>query len=125
MTLTFGTMAWCDTPSSALSQKWPDLPLRITGWTDLQMGEAAQPRQRGDDGRHVGDLVLGQIAGLGAGVGDELLAVAVIELLGDGERLVGGPAPALAAGLLQRRQVEQARRRLPAMLDRHRRAGRV
>ena len=26
ITLTLGTMAWCDTPSSALSQKCPDLP---------------------------------------------------------------------------------------------------
>jgi hypothetical protein len=32
ITLTLGTMAWCDTPSSALSQKCPDLPRRITGW---------------------------------------------------------------------------------------------
>src|SRR5262245_58072555 len=31
MTLTLGTMAWCDTPSSALSQKCPDLPRRMTG----------------------------------------------------------------------------------------------
>ena len=37
----------------------------------------------------------------------------------DRKGLVGGPAPALAAGLLQRRQIEQARRGLPAMLDRH------
>ena len=83
----------------------------------IEMGEAAQPRQRGDDGRHVRDLVLAQIAGLGARIGDQLLAVAVIEFLGDGERLVRRPAPALAAGLLQRRQVEQLRRPLPAMLD--------
>src|SRR6516162_5806449 len=81
------------------------------------MGEAAQTGQCGGDGRHVRDLVLTQIAGLGARIGDQLLAVAVVELLGDGERLVRGPAPALAAGLLQRRQVEQLRRPLPAMLD--------
>ena len=31
MTLTLGTTAWCETPSSDLSQKCPDLPRRITG----------------------------------------------------------------------------------------------
>src|SRR5271165_4658607 len=81
------------------------------------MGEAAQSRQRSGDGRHVRDLVLTQIAGLGARIGDQLLAVAVVEFLGDGERFVSRPAPALAAGLFQRRQVEQLRRPLPAMLD--------
>src|SRR6516162_1442298 len=81
------------------------------------MGEAAQTGQCGGDGRHVRDLVLTQIAGLGARIGDQLLAVAVVEFLGDGERLIRRPAPALAAGLLQRRQVEQLRRPLAAMLD--------
>ena len=97
----------------------PGLAAADHGPVDLQVCEAAQPGHGGDDGRHVGDLVLGQMAGLGSGVGDELLALAIVELLRDRKGLVGGPAPALAAGLLQRRQVEQARRRLPAMLDRH------
>ena len=60
------------------------------------------------------------MAGLGSGVGDELLALAIVELLRDREGLLRGPAPALAAGLLQRRKIEQARRGLPPMLDRHR-----
>ena len=50
-------------------------------------------------------------------IGDQLFAVAVAEFLGDGERLVRRPGPALATGLLQRRQVEQLRWPLPAMLD--------
>src|SRR5208337_282180 len=83
----------------------------------IEMGEAAQPRQRGGDGRHVRDLVLAQIAGLGARIGDQLFAVAVVEFLGDDERLVRRPAPSLAAGLLERWQVEQLRRPLAAMLD--------
>jgi hypothetical protein len=48
---------------------------------DPQMCEAAQPGHGGDDGRHVGDLALGKMVGLGAGVGDELLPLAIIELL--------------------------------------------
>src|SRR5215470_20009302 len=59
------------------------------------------------------------MAGLGPGVGDDLLTLAIIKLLRDPKGFVGGPAPALATGLLQRRQIEQARRGLPAMLHRH------
>src|SRR5262245_15892708 len=88
-------------------------------WIDLQVGEAAQTGQRSDNRRRIGDLVLGQVAGLRARIGNELLALAVVELLRDRKGLVGGPTPALAAGLLQRRQVEQARRPLSTMLDRH------
>jgi hypothetical protein len=86
---------------------------------DLQMCEAAQPGHGGDNGRHIGDLILGEMAGLGPGVADELSALAIVELLCDRKGLVGRPAPALAAGLLQRGQIEQARRGLPAMLYRH------
>ena len=85
---------------------------------DLQMRKAAQPHHGGGDGGHVGDLVFGQVPRLGAGIGRQLLALAVVKFLRDRERLVRAPAPPLAAGLLQRRQIEQARRRLPAMLDR-------
>jgi len=53
----------------------------------------------------------GRPAGLGPGVGYDLLGLAIVELLCDRKGLVGGPTPALAAGLLQRRQIEQARRR--------------
>ena len=94
--------------------------MRITG---REISRWAKPRSAvsdADDRRHVVDLVFRQVAGLGAGVCDQLLAVAVIKLLGDGQRLVGVPAPALAAGLLQGRQVEQTRRPLALLLHRHR-----
>src|SRR5215468_12604980 len=67
------------------------------------MCEAAQPGHGGDNGRRDCDLVLGQMSGLGPGVGDELFALAIVELLRDRKGPVGRPAPALAAGLLQRR----------------------
>ena len=53
------------------------------GRIDVELREAAQARHGGDDGRHVGDLVLGEMARLGARIGDQLLALAVIELLRD------------------------------------------
>jgi len=81
---------------------------------------AAQAGQRGDDRRRVADLISGQVTGFRARIGDQFLAVAVIQLLRHGELLVGGPSPTLAAGLLQRREIEQARRRLSLFLDRNR-----
>ena len=68
---------------------------------DPQVSKAAQPDHGGNDRWHIRDLVFSQVAGFGARVGDELLAVAVVQLLGDREGFVGSPAPALAAGLLQ------------------------
>ena len=50
-------------------------------------------------------------------IGDELLAVTVIEFLGDGERPVSRPALALATMLLERRKVEELRRCAPLVLD--------
>ena len=118
-TLTLGTMAWCDTPSSALSQKCPDLPRRMTG---RSICRCAKPRR---------PVMAATMAGTSAiwfsvrcrasarGYVMKLFALAIVELLRDRKGLVGGPAPALATGLLQRRQIEQARRGLPAMLHRH------
>ena len=38
---------------------------------DHEVGETAQPGHGSDDGRHVGDLVFGEMPGLGAVAGDE------------------------------------------------------
>ena len=60
-----------------------------------------------------------QIADLGARVGQNLLARAVIEFLGNLERLRGRPAEAGAAQLLERGQVVQPGRALASVLDTH------
>ena len=75
--------------------------------------------QSGHDPRHVRDQALRQVTNLGARIGDDLLAGAVIELLRHLERLAGRPAEARAAEFLQRRQIVQLRRPLPLVLDAH------
>jgi hypothetical protein len=117
MTLTLGTMAWCGTPLSALSQKMPGLAAADYGPGDHKVRKAAQPSHGLDNGRHVVDLALGEMAGLGPGIGDDFLALTIVEFLRDRKGLICGPTPALAAGLLQRRQIKQTRWGLPAMLD--------
>jgi hypothetical protein len=76
------------------------------GIADIERREATQAQQGGNDRGNVADLVLGQIASLRAWIGDELLALALIKFLSDGQSLLCRPAPALATGLLQRRQVK-------------------
>ena len=83
---------------------------------DFELSKAAQAGQRGDN-LHVANLILGQVTGFRARIGDQFLAVAVIKLLRHGKRLVGRPAPTLAAGLLQRGEIEEARRRLPLFFN--------
>ena len=85
---------------------------------DVELSKAAQARQRGDDRRHVADLIFGEVTGFRARIGDQLLAVAVIQLLRHRQRLVGGPSPTLAAGLLQGGEIEETWRRLTLFVDR-------
>src|SRR5665213_865024 len=73
----------------------------------------------GRDPRYVRYQALRQVAHLGARIGDDLLALAVIEFLRHRERLAGRPAEARAAELLQRRQVVQLGWPLPLILDAH------
>ena len=56
----------------------------------------------GHDPRYIRDQGLRQEANLGAGVGDDLLSLAIIELLGHLQRLCRGPTEARRAELLQR-----------------------
>src|SRR5450759_523448 len=76
----------------------------------------AHPQSRHDP-RHVCYQALRQVAHLGARVGDDLLALAVIELLRHRKRLAGRPAKARAAEFLQRRQIVQLGWPLPLVLD--------
>ena len=75
--------------------------------------------QSGHDLRHVRYQALRQVAHLGAGIGDDLLALAVIEFLRHLERLGRQPAEARTAKFLQRRQIVQLGRPLPLLLDAH------
>jgi hypothetical protein len=75
--------------------------------------------QSGHDPRHVLYQVLRQVADLGARIGDDLLALAVIQFLRHLKRLGGRPAEARAAEFLQRRQIVQFGRSLPLILDAH------
>src|SRR6267142_52339 len=59
------------------------------------------------DSRHVRCQALRQIAYLCARIGDNLLALAVIQLLRHFERCAGCPTEARAAEFLQRRQIMQ------------------
>src|SRR3954452_19999620 len=69
------------------------------------------------DFRHVRYQALRQVTHLGARICDDLLALAVIELLRHRERLAGRPAEARAAEFLQRRQIVQLGWPLPLVLD--------
>ena len=81
------------------------------------MSEAPQRRQRTGDDRHIGNLVLTQMPRLGARIGDQLLAIAIIELLGNRQCLIGSPAPFLRADLLQGRKIIKFGRSLPLTFD--------
>src|SRR6202011_1681411 len=69
--------------------------------------------------RHVLYQALRQVADLGAGIGDDLLALAVIELLRHLKRLGSRPTEARTAKFLQRRQIVQLGWSLPLFLDAH------
>src|ERR1700751_4260704 len=69
--------------------------------------------QPGHDSRHVRYQALRQIAYLCARIGDNLLALAVIQLLRYFERFVDCPAKARAAESLQRWQIMQLGWQLP------------
>src|ERR1700730_14374761 len=85
---------------------------------DFKLSKATQAGQRGDYRRHVADLIFAQVPGFRARIGDQLLAVAVIQLLRHRKRLVGRPAPTLVTGLLQGWEIEEAWRRLPLFFNR-------
>ena len=75
-------------PGQALVVEGPLAPRRMTGGSGTGIvAEGAPDLQTGDDPRHVRDQALRQVAGLGARIGDELLALAVIELLRHFQRL--------------------------------------
>ena len=75
--------------------------------------------QAGHDLRNIGYQALREITHLGAGIGDDLLTLAVIELLGDFQRLAGRPAEARAAQFLERRQIVELWRSLPLIFNTH------
>src|SRR5438874_11090695 len=77
------------------------------------------PRPSGHDPRYVLYQALRQVADLGAGIGDDLLALAVIEFLRHLERLGRWPAEARTTKFLQRRQIVLLGRSLPLVLDAH------
>jgi len=76
--------------------------------------------QGSDDPGRVRDQALGQVARFGTGVGDHLLALAVIQLLRHLQRLGRRPAEARPAQPLQAGQVVQPRRPLALVLHLHR-----
>src|SRR5450759_1073876 len=76
----------------------------------------AHPKS-GHDPRHVCYQALRQVAHLGARIGDDLLALAVIELLRHRKCLAGRPAEARGAEFLQRRQIVQLGWPLSLILD--------
>src|SRR3954470_6184465 len=71
------------------------------------------------DFRHVRYQALRQVTHLSTRICDDLLTLAVIELLRHRERLAGRPAEARAAEFLQRRQVVQLGRALSLVFDPH------
>src|ERR1700730_16799069 len=74
---------------------------------DFELSKATQAGQRGDHRRHVTGLIFAQVTGFRARIGDQLLAVAVIQLLRHRKRLVGRPTPTLAVeGLSAQRFAE-------------------
>ena len=73
--------------------------------------------QSGHDPRYVRYQALRQVAHLGARIGVDLLALAVIQLLRHLEGLAGRPAEARNAYFLQRRQIVQLGRPLPLIFD--------
>jgi hypothetical protein len=61
--------------------------------------------QAGDDLRNIRYQAFREITHLGAGIGDDLLALAIIEFLSDFQRLAGRPTEARAAQFLELRQI--------------------
>src|SRR3954470_25047661 len=86
---------------------------RIGHWDGAERLSHPKP---GHDPRYVRYQALRQVAHLGARIGNDLLALAVIEFLRELKRLAGRPAEARAAELLQRRQIVQFGGPLPLIL---------
>ena len=83
------------------------------------LAECLAHQQTCDNTGHIRYQAFRQIAHFSAGIGDDFLALAVIEFLGNLERLGSGPAEARAAELLQRGQIMQSWGGLPLVLDAH------
>src|SRR5208337_1263314 len=75
--------------------------------------------QAGDDLRNIRYQALREITNLGAGIGDDLLTLAVIEFLGEFQRLASRPTEARAAQFLERGQIMELWRPLPLVLNTH------
>src|SRR5271157_2944497 len=75
--------------------------------------------QAGDDLRDIRCQALREITHLGAGIGDDLLALAVIEFLSDFKRLAGRPTEARAAQFLKRGQIVELWRPVPLIFNTH------
>src|SRR4029077_16825554 len=75
--------------------------------------------QAGHDLRNIRYQVLREIAHLGAGIGDDLLSLAVIQFLRNFQRLAGRPAEARAAQFLEQGQIVELRWPLPLIFDTH------
>src|SRR5271157_6333674 len=75
--------------------------------------------QAGDGLRNIRCQALREITHLGARIGDDLLALAVIEFLSDFQRLAGRPTEARAAQFLERGQIVELWRPLPLIFNTH------
>jgi hypothetical protein len=84
---------------------------RVIGHGDC--AERLARLQAGDDLRNIRCQALREITHLGARIGDDLLALAIIEFLSDFQRLAGRPTEARAAQFLERRQIVELWRPLP------------
>ena len=75
--------------------------------------------QASHDPGHIIDQVFRQIPHLGTGIGDDLLALAVVEFLRDFQRLGRRPAEARGAQFLQRGQIVKLGRTLALLFNTH------
>ena len=104
----------------ALQPLVPEMPLFAPADDRLgrhgQSAEGLSGCQRRDHRRHIGDQAFRQIPRFGAGVGDEFLALAIIQRLRHLQRMRGGPAEPRPAQSLQGGQIVQPGRRLAFVL---------
>ena len=69
-----------DASQRAIAER-PGLAAADHGLANIETGKAPQACQRARDDRNVADLVLGQVTGFRPRIGDQLLAIAVVEFL--------------------------------------------